>query len=267
MVFAVDHLKRAPFYLATSLVAFTGFFLALIGAGVASAGPYVWLSVIYTFIQILAVLYCVGANVLAQYRLALLTCLAVNIMLAISNANAFIYGSSASTALVGVGFIFVALIELLWVIVIGSEDSSYIYTLVNDTISLQPTSLQSGPSAAYPMTSVNHSMPQAHTVIPMPSATMPGGVGSVLPNGAPVVPSPGAAVISNVSDIQYLYKARAKYAYTANPEDNTELSFAKEEVLDIADNKGKWWHARKADGAIGVVPSNYLELIGPANNA
>jgi SHO1 osmosensor len=54
---------------------------------------------------------------------------------------------------------------------------------------------------------------------------------------------------------------------TANPEDNTELSFAKDEVMDIADNKGKWWHARKADGSIGVVPSNYLELMGPASNA
>jgi hypothetical protein len=60
----------------------------------------------------MAVIYCVGSRVLPMYRLAILTCLAVNIMLAINGANSFIYGSNSSTALVGAGFIFVTLIEV-----------------------------------------------------------------------------------------------------------------------------------------------------------
>ena len=44
----------------------------------------------------------------------------------------------------------------------------------------------------------------------------------------------------------------------ASPEDPNELNFNKDDVLDIVDNKGKWWQARRADGVIGIVPSNYV---------
>ncbi|KAH9950934.1 hypothetical protein B0H21DRAFT_720477 [Amylocystis lapponica] len=73
--------------------------------------------------------------------------------------------------------------------------------------------------------------------------------------------SPGPMETSPPPGADYLYRAKALYSYTASPDDPNEISFTKGETLEIIDKQGKWWQAKKADGTVGIAPSNYLQII------
>ncbi|KNE59312.1 hypothetical protein AMAG_18147 [Allomyces macrogynus ATCC 38327] len=54
----------------------------------------------------------------------------------------------------------------------------------------------------------------------------------------------------------------ALFAYTADQSDPQELSFGKDEILEIANPHGnRWWQARNSKGQVGIAPSNYLKLL------
>jgi len=73
--------------------------------------------------------------------------------------------------------------------------------------------------------------------------------------------SPRAMETSPPPGADYLYRAKALYSYGASADDPNEISFAKGEILEIIDKQGKWWQAKKADGTVGIAPSNYLQII------
>lgn len=77
-----------------------------------------------------------------------------------------------------------------------------------------------------------------------------------------------AAILSDDDEIFHvsfslLQQAKAVYTYQANVNDPNELSFEKGEILKVLDRKGKWWKARRQDGTIGIIPSNYMEISEP----
>ncbi|CAO3627284.1 unnamed protein product [Mucor hiemalis] len=57
---------------------------------------------------------------------------------------------------------------------------------------------------------------------------------------------------------EYSIPVIALHNYSANKEDPNELSFSKGELLHVHEKRGSWWQAKKANGSIGMVPSNYV---------
>lgn len=102
------------------------------------------------------------------------------------------------------------------------------------------------------------------------SQVMSAAVNSIGSMGPGDPDSSGQGLTSGVEPVGYAYRARALYACeliialsvyllshmsstldTASPDDPNEISFAKGETLEIVDNSGKWWQARKQDGTTG----------------
>ncbi|KZV96571.1 kinase-like protein [Exidia glandulosa HHB12029] len=66
---------------------------------------------------------------------------------------------------------------------------------------------------------------------------------------------------SGSTQVVQIDRAKALYSYAASPDDPNEVSFSKDEIIEILSHDGKWWLGRKADGSMGIVPSNYLQIL------
>lgn len=62
-------------------------------------------------------------------------------------------------------------------------------------------------------------------------------------------------------DDNFMYTAKAIYSYDADENDQYEISFDQGEILRVTDIEGRWWKAKRSNGEIGIIPSNYVELI------
>ncbi|CEP07845.1 hypothetical protein [Parasitella parasitica] len=77
-------------------------------------------------------------------------------------------------------------------------------------------------------------------------------------NSPPSPPQDQSNTVFLSPHAEYLIPVTAIHNYRANREDPNELSFTKGEVLYVHEKKGAWWQAKKLDGTIGMIPSNYV---------
>ncbi|KAJ7106536.1 hypothetical protein C8R44DRAFT_324943 [Mycena epipterygia] len=141
------------------------------------------------------------------------------------------------------------------------------------TVSAGPTDSRENLAIALPVPEAPRTVPP---VVPVPAETNQSRSGP----GAEASPSPVTVTVSpralpptagqpagraerddDDDDDEFPLRGKALHAYKGSPDDPSELSFAKGEILEIEDQEGKWWQARKADGTLGIVPSNYLVII------
>ncbi|KAF9109323.1 Transmembrane osmosensor [Mortierella sp. AM989] len=233
MVFIDIGLVLAQPFFACSLVLFAvGWFISFIALCTVGAFPHlIWVNIFYNLFLLLGATLAVASQSVHNYRLVILTFIGGSLSLLFTSIDFAVSLKGPKFSAVGAGLIFQSFVLIFWVFYFGSEEESLAKRTINGF------TIPRGPGA---------------------------GAGS---NGAHGVVSPNQQPLDNLSSVvvapaaDYAYKARALYSYDANPEDSNELGFVKGEVLDIVDNKGKWWQARKQDGTVGIAPSNYLQLI------
>ncbi|KAI8581033.1 hypothetical protein K450DRAFT_279425 [Umbelopsis ramanniana AG] len=269
MAIDFNHLLSNTLLSVTVLLSLVGWVIAFgaacaIGTFLADNVATTWWVIIFELILNLGIIYLIVSSTLPMYRLVVLAFLAVSISYLTGSIGTFVYSSNAAAAALSAGLIIMIIMQFLWVFIFGAEESS------NFTTATAPF------NGGTPMAFLSRNRGEKEEVVDTKSAGHSAPVGSVgypemnghnggvyqanhpsqpLPAGnAPA--SPGG--VGSAAPLEYNQQVTALHAYQANPEDPTELSFTKGEALDVVECKGNWWQARKQDGTIGIVPSNYF---------
>ncbi|KAF5392534.1 hypothetical protein D9757_002312 [Collybiopsis confluens] len=323
-------------FLFTSILAIFAWLIAFIGQIISTAKfgnatvNTLWFAIFLQLVLILGVLYTLASDSLAMHRFQISIFGAVAIVFAVQGVQLGIFSGVGSRDAMSVGWLILAMVDIVWVLYFTSEEDSLALHIFNSmgTGGLTPPSRRRRTRAASMHNVSNgygnyssgggigsHDMPYNGKVgsgigsgsLPSPvgmgnaavrsqnsfspgnndaatrslggnsitNAPSGGGGGGSIHGGDMGPNSPNSPLMSGVgsgggglNDIgadpnpeNFTYKAKALYAYTQSPDDPNEISFAKGEILDIMDKQGKWWQARKADGAVGIAPSNYLQII------
>ncbi|GAA6031680.1 hypothetical protein JCM8097_001930 [Rhodosporidiobolus ruineniae] len=286
-------------FLITQLVAAAGWWAAFIGQIIlehkykneGKAGSAVGVSWFSIFLQLfinISVFVTLATDSVGANRFQLSVFLAAALVLAAIGCNSGIFQDTSFQLAIGAGWLLLAIVDILWMLYFTSSDDAWFASVFDMGSSIHFSSRSSvngalsrrlGPGGrnassigmAGPGSAVTY---QNYQGVGMKG---PGGPGSIagthqgpasvsvhdlqMEQQSPAGTAPSLMGEQGVPEYTgAVLKARALYSYSASPDDPNEISFAKGEILDVLDNSGKWWQARKSDGTRGIIPSNYVVL-------
>lgn len=193
--------------------------------------------ILFTLMTILMVVYVVRTRQFPAYRLQLVFMLSVVIMLLGTTIRVVEYQNANFLTLIFIGAVVQIVVMLFWILLIGSEPGTLAYYLSGQSDALMGAF---APQVGGPFPPVNAG--------DLYFGVNPGATGANMRHN-----------ISGISAPDHVLRVRAHYPYdAASPE---EVSFVKHEVMEVLNNQGNWWKVLKADGKIGMAPSNYVSPI------
>ncbi|KAL1917485.1 uncharacterized protein VTP21DRAFT_3878 [Calcarisporiella thermophila] len=203
----------------------------------------VWWLAFFELFFLLGTVFLLITDQIWTHRLAFLGFLVYSIATLTNLAAALDDGFSQVARAALAGVVILLLVQFVWVFAFGSEQNGFLsqYTgLYNEGVA--GAGAYVGGKAQAP----------SGTVVASSAAAAEAGLSN----------SSGPRPVSTLQEnATYNIQAKALYSYTANPDDPNEISFEKDEILSVSSTSGKWWQVRKADGSVGIAPSNYLQLI------
>ncbi|ORY27677.1 hypothetical protein BCR39DRAFT_224863 [Naematelia encephala] len=272
--FDLGHVVRHPLFLVTFIIAVPAWIIAFAGQCAAEAKfgrntdgtpavRYLWYSIWIQLACIIHLFLATCTDGLAVHRFQLAVVLVIAEVFAVFGTE-YIFTSEGAFIAVGVGSLLLAMVDLVWILYLTSEEDTLFYNVLN-----------AGGNGGLS----SHSRRQARRDSAAAFAGGETGIGNVsgyqstpringsysmgyAPAATDTTPQKNVTSYDHatppVSDEQYKHRAKAMYAYSASPDDPNEVSFAKGDILEVMDNTGKWYQVRTPSGQTGIAPSNYL---------
>lgn len=290
MGFQFSNFSGDPFAISTVSFGFISWIIAIGGLAASLSSSkmrFTWWGLVYEILLIAIILLLYLNNNIELYKFTLVGLLSVAFVYTTNSTNMLIYSSNSPARLCcAAGCIFLSALNILWVIYFGGHPESPTNQFI-DSFSVKNNTFSHGqlPSGG------NNKMDDHDLVMARPgsqpfpnsesrqsqiTASRGGYMSSSQLNGLENfsnsnLNNPGVrqTVYNNASEnndftepvTTFRYKAKALYSYDANPDDINEISFLKDEILEVDDIDGKWWQAKRSNGEVGICPSNYVKIL------
>ncbi|KAI8336559.1 hypothetical protein BC941DRAFT_427438 [Chlamydoabsidia padenii] len=223
-----------------------------------------WWIMVFELLLVVGVICLILTGLFVEYRLVVLAFLAVSITYLTGQLSVAVplsgpsgdHDLRASAGAYAAGYIILIIIQIIWVFIFGSEPHSYFGRFGHHGVQHGPSSSGAvGATGGFAAASAAHTASNNNINEPIEMTQDKTALEGQPTNQSSTISHPSMV---NSPVIQYTERVEALHEYQANPEDPAELSFERGELLEIADRRGNWWQARKADGSTGIIPSNYF---------
>lgn len=285
----ISNLLGDPFWLSTIAICISGWAVALVGCiinvdDISTRDKFpilTWWGIAFEFICIALVVYGVITNGIGMYRQAILALLSIATVYSSNSTNNFIWRSGSTAGAIAAGQILLSIINLIWILYLGTSHDEPVHAAISNFAAPKVSSgygrvappkrlhYPSSNNPGFKSMQSQRAYPQGQSVTTQRQSFHPQYMGDMRGFEHPDMPPSSHSTVSGSTEqsdslslpTDYPYKARALYSYSANPEDGNEISFEKDEILEISDITGRWWQARRANGEVGICPSNYVVLL------